>query len=149
MPPCAPRFWKAVAAELMLFDAAGAYFAVARQEYAPFALVTPHDLNPDAVVAVGAVTVKATFVESLEFSVHLASSFSRKPPVSGSVVNGLSIAFSVECLCYRLLNDQFTGHVWMVRAGIVVATAGGVTADSAIVAETETVLLYFHLEFNY
>jgi hypothetical protein len=39
MPPCAPRFWKAVAAELMLFDAAGAYFAVARQEYAPFALV--------------------------------------------------------------------------------------------------------------
>jgi hypothetical protein len=110
MPPCAPRFWKAVAAELMLFDAAGAYFAVARQEYAPFALVTPHDLNPDAVVAVGAVTVKATFVESLEFSVHLASSFSRKPPVSGSVVNGLSIAFSVECLCYRLLNDQFTGR---------------------------------------
>ena len=49
-------------------------------------------------------------VESLEFSVNLASSFSRKPPVSESVVNGLSIAFSVECLCYRLLNDQFTGR---------------------------------------
>ena len=77
----------------------------------PFALVTPHDLNPDAVVAVGAVTVKVRFVESLEFSVHLASSFSRRPPVSGSVVNGLSIGFSVEtrAISARILLMRFAG----------------------------------------